>query len=88
MKHYKNVTVPAHETRKYVETTCDICNQIIATGPFEVNQVELSHEIGESYPGCYMTETFAPDICGDCFTGIIKPFFDSLGITAEYKDND
>ncbi len=88
MKHYKTVTVPAHETRKYVKTTCDVCGEVIATGPFEINEVEISHETGTSYPGCYTVETFAPDICGDCFTDKIVPFFESLGVNVRYVDND
>jgi len=67
-------------------TICEICGKDIATenkgNDFE--EVEISHEYGESWESDHNSEGFAPCICGECFRTKIYPFLKGLGVKSEY----
>lgn len=83
MKHYKEKEVPAHTKREHVSTTCDLCSAEIDPsrhGCYEVDEVEISHRTGNSYPEGGAGDKISVDMCGHCFTSKLMPWLESEGV--------
>lgn len=80
MKHYKEVQVPATAETRRVNTTCDICGELITTDTFKVDRVTVEHKTVNAYPGGGSGETKSCDICSECFESKVIPALENLGV--------
>lgn len=89
MKHMKTVAVPA-TTREVVDfVTCDLCGAKIDTRDnYEVNEVEVHHKTGSSYPEGGSGEDVSVDMCGKCFDEKLVPWLRSQGVEPRTEEWD
>lgn len=86
MKHMKTIEVPA-TTREIVDSvTCDLCDVTIESPQYGINEIEVCHKTGSSYPeGRSGTETTI-DMCGKCFDEKLVPWLRSQGVKPRTED--
>ena len=88
MKHMKTVSVPA-STREVVEfVSCDLCGAKIKGKDFDVNEVEVRHKTGWSYPEGGSGVEVSVDMCGKCFDEKLVPWLRSQGIQPNTREWD
>ena len=88
MKHMKTVSVPA-STREIVEfVSCDLCGAKIKSKDFDVDEVEVRHKTGCSYPEGGSGEEVSVDMCGKCFDGKLVPWLRSQGVEPNTREWD
>lgn len=76
MKHYitKQITV-----ERLVKTTCDICGKDISNKDiYEKSEASIKHIESKEYPEAHFGKTIDIDVCGDCFSGKVFPFLQSI----------
>ena len=79
MRHMKTVREPA-KTREVVDyETCDICGDRILENMYEVNEVEVRHKTGSSFPEGGSGDEVEFDLCGKCFTEKLIPWLSTQG---------
>ena len=88
MRHYKEELVPQKIVNSLAKTTCDLCGGEISEGRFEVNEVEIRHKTGSSYPECGKGKEIEVDMCGGCFTDKLMPWLVSQGANPTAKEWD
>lgn len=87
MKHMKTITIPAKgpEVKEVLAfVACDLCGVQIDESPgnYGVDEVEIRHKTGKSYPeGGNGVET-AVDMCGKCFDEKLVPWLKTQGAEA------
>jgi hypothetical protein len=81
MKHLKTVQVPA-STRDVVDhVSCDLCGrEIIEREFYKVDEVEIRHKTGASYPDGGSGEETSVDMCGKCFDEKLVPWLRAQGV--------
>ena len=85
MKHYKEVT---STSRVLAKTTCDVCKEeIVPEGSYRVEEIEVRHRTGKSYPEGGCGTELDLDICPHCWKNHFLPFLFNLGCE-NYKDWD
>jgi hypothetical protein len=83
----ERVKYPASEREEQVGLICDLCGAHSpdkdgwGSDQHDVDDVTISREVGTSYPGDYMTTTTCFDLCRDCWTNKLVPWFASQGAT-------
>jgi hypothetical protein len=96
MIFYKNVTIPEHTKEVEDKTLCDCC-QAPTPWPdpdgrhrssYDVNEVEIRHKHGTSFPEGSDLEVLDLDICPTCFVEKIVPMLGLLGIKINYKSRN
>jgi len=88
MKHMKKVDVPA-TTRDAVDfVTCDLCGAKIEEGRNDVNEIEVRHKTGSSFPEGGIGEETSVDMCGKCFDEKLVPWLRSQGAEPRTEDWD
>lgn len=89
MRHMKTIEVPA-TTREIVDfVTCDICGEKInRSDGYEVNEIEVRHKTGTSYPECGSGEETSVDMCGKCFDEKLVPWLRSQGAEPRTEEWD
>lgn len=89
MKHMRTEQVPATTREVEDHVTCDMCGaEIKKDGNYEVDEVNVSHRVGNNYPECGCGETTIVDLCGNCFDGKLVPWLSSQGAEARTEDWD
>lgn len=93
MKHTKSVVVPARfvpgEIKEvYSHITCDLCGEVICVKGDEVDEVQVQHKTGYSYPEESSGETTIVDMCGKCFDEKLLPWLHSFGVKERTEDWD
>ncbi len=89
----KQVERPARTVTETDYVQCDLCGAKTgvrewADCSFDVNEVNVSHSEGSSYPdGGNRTETIL-DICPECFKKKLIPWFVSQGGTPRTEERD
>lgn len=87
MQHFKTVEVPATTKQVHDFDTCDICGiKIDDGGVHGVNEVEVRHKTGQSYPEGGGGEEISVDMCGKCFDEKLLPWLRSLGVVLRTKE--
>ncbi len=89
MKHLKTIPIPA-TTREVVDhVSCDLCGTTITENyNYEVNEVEVRHKTGTSYPEGGSSEETSVDMCGKCFDEKLVPWLRSQGAEPRSEDWD
>lgn len=78
MKIYKTEHVPAHDKQTWDKSLCDFCNiEVGGLTLYSVDDVTISYEYGDSYPGDKSTELVSVDMCGNCFKDKLRPWIES-----------
>ena len=76
----KNVHIPASERSDVDFVTCDLCKEKIEDLRYGVDEVEVRHKTGESYPEYGGSGTnVSVDMCGKCFDEKLVPWLRSQG---------
>lgn len=84
MKIYKKINVPAiqaHEKTVFCHTECDRCGTNVEDQEdiYEIKKVEISSEIGNSYPEGGSSTFTEIDCCYKCFKEIVIPALKKCG---------
>ena len=81
MKHLKTMPIPA-TTREIVDhVSCDLCGETITKDRnYAVNEVEVRHKTGTSYPEGGDGEEMSVDMCGKCFDEKLVSWLRSQGV--------
>jgi hypothetical protein len=89
MKHLKTIPIPA-TTREIVDhVSCDLCGTTITENyNYAVNEVEVRHKTGTSYPEGGSSEETSVDMCGKCFDEKLVPWLRSQGAEPRSEDWD
>lgn len=82
------ISPPQPERREEVtKTICDMCQKDMPqTDLYYVEDVEVSLEVGTSYPGSHNTDTKRYDICRSCFENKLVPFIENRGFVVSEDD--
>jgi hypothetical protein len=89
MKHMESVTIPAREEKRLDFITCDMCGERIESGDaYEVNEVEIRHKTGYSYPEGGSGQEVLVDLCAKCFDDKLVPWLRSQGVNPRVEDWD
>lgn len=88
MKHMKTVEVPATKKDEVDFVTCDLCGRKIGERGFDVDEVEVFHREGKSYPGFASGIETSVDMCGECFDDKLVPWLRSQGVEPRTDDFD
>ena len=79
MQHMKTIHIP-EATREIVDfVTCDLCGRKIENRSFAVNEVEVRHTTGSSYPEGGSGEEVVVDMCGTSFNKKLIPWLATQG---------
>jgi hypothetical protein len=83
-------TVIVPETTRDVEVSvaCDICNGVIGLDFYKVDEIEVRHKTGYSYPDGGSGEEITFDLCGRCFDKKLIPWLRSQGAAPQIKEWD
>lgn len=89
MRKYEQV--PATGTvNRMVEESCDLCGKINigdwGAGGYSVEEIEISHKDGESYPEGGRGTEYEVDMCPDCFKNKLIPWLESQGCKVKRTD--
>lgn len=95
MKHYKKISV-TREENQFDYKTCDSCGKISkkmslnnwSEKRYGVDEVEIRHKYGSSYPEGESCKELIIDMCPDCFECKVLPFLTSIKVITNYKDTD
>ena len=88
MKTYVTITIPERKEKRLDKTTCDICGEEIKQKNFSADEIIVMRNDGYNYPeGGWGVKSFY-DICLECWTNKLVPFFDSLGATSRQEEWD
>lgn len=80
MKHYRKKHFPARVEEVVEFETCDLCGARLDTGRASVvDEVEIRHRTGESFPECGHGEEATVDLCGACFESRLVPWLEAQG---------
>lgn len=79
------VDVPA-TTRESHSYTCDLCGREIAEDYNDVSECKVSHESGYRYSDCANITRVEFDVCAECFTAKLIPWFESQGAKPRETD--
>lgn len=90
MKVYKDKAIPAKTESVLDHLSCDMCGSRINIGlsGFKVDEVEISHETGQSYPEGGMGDRVIVDLCGDCFDSRLIPWLKTQGVKPTKEELD
>lgn len=97
MKNYIKKIQPERIIDKVESVTCDLCgatakNEGWQSSQWEINETEIEirvrHKDGSSYPEGGWGTKYQVDICPDCFTEKLIPWFESQGCKAKREDWD
>ena len=82
------ITVPAHEKKQYVNTTCDRCGKDVDINEksFNTVEVEISCRAGDCWPEGGSQNVYSTDCCYDCFHNEVMPALKSLGFKFNIED--
>jgi hypothetical protein len=73
---------------------CELCGKKSnssgdwGTSSYDVNEVDVSHRDGSSYPDGGNSTSCILDICPDCFKTKLVPWFEQQGGKPRYEEND
>ena len=93
-------TVPAQSKERVREVICDVCGRGRGQsdyprgcvdwkdGGYQVDEVTVTHKVGESYPEGEFTRLYYFDLCSSCWTTKLVPFLQSLGAAEQEWDGD
>jgi hypothetical protein len=79
------VTRPARTEIETVAVKCDLCGKVShkwrgwAKNSNDVNEVEIKHRHGYSYPDGGSVDSEAFDVCPGCWTDKVVPWFKEQG---------
>lgn len=88
MEHVKTIEVPATTREVVVFVTCDLCGAKIEKQVYEVNEVEVRHKVGDSYPESGSVTETSVDMCGKCFEEKLVPWLRSQCADPRIEDWD
>ena len=88
MRHMKKVTIPGRIEDRINFVTCDLCGKKIEEKTYVVDEVEVRHKIGSSYPDGGSGEETIVDLCGDCFDTKLIPWLSSQGVKPQTNEWD
>lgn len=66
--------------------TCDICQDKIGEGSFDIREGRVLLKIGSSYPEGGSATEIRADICEKCFVEKLVPWLESQGVEMKTKE--
>ena len=88
MKHKSPITKPAYTEMRVTQTICDLCSKEIKISHDSVEEIQISHKSGWSYPDCGAGDLTEFDVCSQCFKENLIPWFKSQGAEPQVSEWD
>lgn len=92
MKEYK--TIPTTR-QQLIDLSCDICKKKAKhpsigwqDGQYQVNETEIRHRTGDSFPGGGSGHEISVDICPECFQIKLIPWLQDQGCKISKREWD
>ena len=88
MKVFKDKTIPSRVEKKLTGTFCDMCKSEIKEEMWNVDEVEVTRDLGVRYPEGGNIETTSVDLCGKCFSEKLVPWLENQGCEIQTEECD
>ncbi|MFH1116876.1 MAG: hypothetical protein V1792_23415 [Pseudomonadota bacterium] len=82
----KRIEIPAITQNIVDFVACDICGAKISHGCYEVDEVEVRHKTGSSYPEGGSGTEVTVDMCGKCFDEKLVLWLRSIGAAPRVEE--
>lgn len=79
MKHMKKVEIAATTRDETDFVTCDLCGECIEEAGYNIDEIEVRHRTGKSYPESGAGKETYVDMCGKCFDEKLVPWLRTQG---------